>query len=50
MRAQAFGEEPPGTLLTSLAVARQSLDVLASDFTGHVVDVRRDLSAPSTVE
>jgi 2-C-methyl-D-erythritol 4-phosphate cytidylyltransferase len=44
MRSNAFGEEPPGTLLTSLAVASQSLDVLASDLTGHVVDVRRDLT------
>jgi ribitol-5-phosphate 2-dehydrogenase (NADP+) / D-ribitol-5-phosphate cytidylyltransferase len=44
MRSQAFGEEAPGTLLTSQAVARQSLDVLASDITGHVVDVRRDLN------
>jgi ribitol-5-phosphate 2-dehydrogenase (NADP+) / D-ribitol-5-phosphate cytidylyltransferase len=46
MRTNAFGEEPPGTLLTSRAVASQSLDVLASDLTGHVVDVRRDLNGP----
>ena len=44
MRSNAFGEEPPGTLLTSMAVASQSLDVLASSLTGHVVDVRRDLT------
>lgn len=44
MRTNAFGEEPPGTLLTSKAVASQSLDVLASGLTGHVVDVRRDLA------
>ena len=44
MRSNAFGEEPPGTLLTSREVASQSLDVLASRLTGHVVDVRRDLS------
>ena len=49
MRTQAFGEEAPGTLLTSRAVAQQSLDVLASDFTGHVVDVRRDLNGTSSV-
>ena len=49
MRSQAFGEEPPGSLLTSREVASQSLDVLASSLTGHVVDVRRDLSAPPTV-
>ena len=49
MRSQAFGEEPPGSLLTSREVASQSLDVLASSLTGHVVDVRRDLSTPPTV-
>jgi 2-C-methyl-D-erythritol 4-phosphate cytidylyltransferase len=49
MRTNAFGEEPPGSLLTSQAVASQSLDVLASGLTGHVVDVRRDLSVPPTV-
>lgn len=42
MRTQAFGEEPPGTLLSAEAVARTSLDVLTSDVTGLVVDVRRD--------
>ena len=30
MRTKAFGEEPPGTLLSSEEVARQSLDVLLS--------------------
>lgn len=40
MRLQAFGEEPPHTLLTSEAVARTSLDVLLSPLTGHVIDVR----------
>ncbi len=45
MRVQAFGEEPPGTLLTAHAVAAQALDVLASSVTGHVVDVRRDLDS-----
>ena len=39
MRVRAFGEEPEGTLLPSEAVAATSLDVLASDLTGHVVDV-----------
>ncbi|NLU67388.1 bifunctional cytidylyltransferase/SDR family oxidoreductase [Streptomyces sp. HNM0574] len=42
MRLQAFGEEPPSTLLTSEAVARTSLDVLLSSLTGHVIDVRLD--------
>ena len=32
-----------GTLLESEAVARTSLDVLVSDFTGHVIDVRREI-------
>jgi ribitol-5-phosphate 2-dehydrogenase (NADP+) / D-ribitol-5-phosphate cytidylyltransferase len=41
MRTKAFGEEPPGTLLASEEVARQSLDVLLSDQTGHVIDIRR---------
>ena len=42
MRTQAFGEEPPGTLLSAEAVAHTSLDVITSDVTGLVVDVRRD--------
>jgi ribitol-5-phosphate 2-dehydrogenase (NADP+) / D-ribitol-5-phosphate cytidylyltransferase len=42
MRTKAFGKEPAGSLLESEAVARTSLDVLVSDFTGHVIDVRRD--------
>ena len=41
MRTKAFGEEPAGTLLSSEEVARQSLDVLLSAQTGHVVDIRR---------
>jgi len=41
MRTRAFGEEPPGTLLASEDVARQSLDVLLSGQTGHVIDIRR---------
>jgi ribitol-5-phosphate 2-dehydrogenase (NADP+) / D-ribitol-5-phosphate cytidylyltransferase len=42
MRFNAFGEEPPGTLLSSHEVAQQSLDVLLSHLTGHIVDIRRD--------
>jgi ribitol-5-phosphate 2-dehydrogenase (NADP+) / D-ribitol-5-phosphate cytidylyltransferase len=42
MRSKAFGEEPPGTLLASEEVARQSLDVLLSRQTGHVIDIRRE--------
>ncbi|WP_319458437.1 bifunctional cytidylyltransferase/SDR family oxidoreductase [Micromonospora sp. RTP1Z1] len=41
MRTKAFGEEPEHTLLTSEAVAQASLDVLISDLTGQVIDVRR---------
>lgn len=41
MRTKAFGQEPPGSLLTSQTVARTSLDVLLSDMTGHVIDVRQ---------
>jgi 2-C-methyl-D-erythritol 4-phosphate cytidylyltransferase len=42
MRTKAFGAEPPGTLLSSEAVASRSLDVMLSDQTGHVIDIRRD--------
>ena len=41
MRTRAFGTEPAETLLSSKAVALTSLDVLLSDLTGNVVDVRR---------
>ncbi|WP_329378103.1 bifunctional cytidylyltransferase/SDR family oxidoreductase [Streptomyces sp. NBC_01351] len=41
MRSKAFGEEPADSLLTSESVARTSVDVLISQFTGHVIDVRR---------
>lgn len=48
MRTKAFGEEPAGTLLSSEAVARASLDVLVSELTGHVIDVRQqDPTAPA---
>lgn len=42
MRTKAFGEEPPGTLLTSEEVARRSLDVLVARQTGHIIDIRRE--------
>lgn len=42
MRTQAFGEEAPGSLLSAIAVAETSLDVITSDATGLVVDVRRE--------
>ena len=42
MRTQAFGQEPEGTLLSAVAVAETSLDVIVSDATGLVIDVRRE--------
>ena len=41
MRTRAFGKEPEDSLLESMAVARSSLDVMLSDQTGHVIDVRK---------
>jgi ribitol-5-phosphate 2-dehydrogenase (NADP+) / D-ribitol-5-phosphate cytidylyltransferase len=41
MRTAAFGDEAPGTLLSSVQVARTSIDVLLSDSTGQTIDVRR---------
>ncbi len=40
MRLRAFGAEHPGTLLSPMAVALTSVDVLVSELTGHVIDVR----------
>jgi 2-C-methyl-D-erythritol 4-phosphate cytidylyltransferase len=42
MRTKAFGEEPAGSLLESVEVARRSVDMLLSDQTGLIVDIRRD--------
>ena len=42
MRTRAFGEEPAGTLLPARDVGLASLDVLLSEQTGQVVDVRLD--------
>ncbi|MFI0352788.1 SDR family NAD(P)-dependent oxidoreductase [Actinomadura sp. 9N407] len=42
MRTVAFGQEPPNSLLSADQVARTSLNVLLSDFTGQVIDVRRE--------
>lgn len=44
MRTKAFGDEPPGTLLPARTVGLASLDVMLSDQTGHVIDVRLDPS------
>jgi 2-C-methyl-D-erythritol 4-phosphate cytidylyltransferase len=50
MRTKAFGEEPPGTLLASTDVARQSLSVLLSGQTGHVIDIRREDGPPALAQ
>lgn len=51
MRTNAFGAEPPGSLLASEVVAATSLDVLLADQTGHIIDVRRvDPLAPTELE
>ncbi|WP_246045959.1 bifunctional cytidylyltransferase/SDR family oxidoreductase [Rarobacter faecitabidus] len=42
MRSNAFGEEPPGTLLSADDVAVSALAVLTTESTGVVVDVRRE--------
>jgi ribitol-5-phosphate 2-dehydrogenase (NADP+) / D-ribitol-5-phosphate cytidylyltransferase len=41
MRTKAFGEEPPESLLESQSVAKASVDVLLSDGTGQVLDLRK---------
>lgn len=41
MRTKAFGQEPEGSLLGSMDVARTSLDILVSGQTGHIIDVRK---------
>ncbi|GLY21569.1 bifunctional cytidylyltransferase/SDR family oxidoreductase [Micromonospora sp. NBRC 101691] len=46
MRTRAFGAEPEHTLLAATTVARASLDVLLSDLTGQVIDVRRSADDP----
>lgn len=50
MRTAAFGDEPLGTLLSAEVVAETALDVLASDLTGLVVDVRRETPTTVTTE
>jgi ribitol-5-phosphate 2-dehydrogenase (NADP+) / D-ribitol-5-phosphate cytidylyltransferase len=41
MRTKAFGVEPAGDLLDATEVAQTSVDVLVSEVTGQVIDVRR---------
>lgn len=43
MRIQNFGIEPDNTLLTAEKVAEETLKALASDYTGQVIDVKRDI-------
>jgi 2-C-methyl-D-erythritol 4-phosphate cytidylyltransferase len=47
MRRNAFGEEPPGTLLSAEDVALASLDTITSNLTGMVADVRREGVTPA---
>jgi 2-C-methyl-D-erythritol 4-phosphate cytidylyltransferase len=47
MRKQAFGDEPAASMLTAEEVASTSVDVLVSDMTGHIIDVRR--ASPAAV-
>jgi 2-C-methyl-D-erythritol 4-phosphate cytidylyltransferase len=42
MRAKAFGQEPPGSLLDSAEVAQRSIDLLISGQTGLILDIRKD--------
>jgi 2-C-methyl-D-erythritol 4-phosphate cytidylyltransferase len=44
MRTKAFGEERPEDLLDAAEVARTSVDVLVSEITGQVIDVRRPVT------
>ncbi|MFI7022135.1 D-ribitol-5-phosphate cytidylyltransferase [Micromonospora sp. NPDC049900] len=48
MRTKAFGAEPENTLLAAETVAQASLDVLISELTGQVIDVRRPPGEAST--
>ena len=41
MRTKAFGDEPADSLLESMSVAQASIDMLLSDGTGHIVDLRK---------
>jgi 2-C-methyl-D-erythritol 4-phosphate cytidylyltransferase len=52
MRTKAFGEEPPDSLLESRSVARASIDMLLSEGTGHVLDLRKldPLADPETFD
>jgi 2-C-methyl-D-erythritol 4-phosphate cytidylyltransferase len=42
MRQQAFGQEPPDTLLPAELVAQSAMEMITSNATGLVIDVRRE--------
>ncbi|WP_432705401.1 SDR family NAD(P)-dependent oxidoreductase [Actinorhabdospora filicis] len=46
MRTKAFGDEPSDSLLAADLVSAVSVDVLISELTGHVIDVRRPSAEP----
>ncbi len=48
MRTNAFGLEPEGSLLSARTVALSSIDVLTSEESGHVMDVRLSRGEEST--
>jgi 2-C-methyl-D-erythritol 4-phosphate cytidylyltransferase len=48
MRTKAFGVEPPEDLLAATEVAHTSIDVLVSEVTGQVIDVRRPAPTVAT--
>ena len=43
MRIHNFGIEPDNTLLSAKQVAEATLSTLASDYTGQVIDVKREM-------
>lgn len=46
MRVKNFGDEPADTLLTSAAVAEATVRSLAAEYTGQVIDVKRQNIKP----
>lgn len=50
MRIEAFGAEPEGSLLGSEAVAIAALDLLTTDLTGHVIDIRLPRNSATGVD
>lgn len=50
MRTKAFGAEPENSLLDAATVAHTSVDVLISEMTGHIIDVRQGERAAGPVD